>query len=97
MARARKKMDHQKMVEAVAAGTKKYLRYDEAAELYSVGVNTIKKWTHDAGAVHKVSGIALVSVKKWMNLLNHLRRFRKCVRLLQLLIRKAAWVRQPQQ
>ena len=43
MARARKKMDHQKMVEAVAAGTKKYLRYDEAAELYSVGVNTIKK------------------------------------------------------
>ena len=79
MARARKKMDHQKMVEAVAAGTKKYLRYDEAAELYSVGVNTIKKWAHDAGAVHKVSGIALVSVKKWMNLLNHLRRFRKCV------------------
>ena len=51
MARARKKMDHQKMVEAVAAGTKKYLRYDEAAELYSVGVNTIKKWAHDAGAV----------------------------------------------
>ena len=64
MARARKKMDHQKMVEAVASGTKKYLRYDEAAELYSVGINTIKKWAHDAGAVHKVSGIALVSVKK---------------------------------
>lgn len=64
MARKRKKMDSEEMIRAVAEGSKKYLRYDEAALFYSVGENTIKKWAKDAGAVHKVSGIALVNIKK---------------------------------
>ena len=43
---------------------KKYLRMDEAKDMYSVGRHTIEKWARAAGAVRKMNGIVLFNREK---------------------------------
>ncbi|MBQ9301678.1 MAG: hypothetical protein IJ208_00905 [Butyrivibrio sp.] len=43
---------------------KKYVRLDEAAELYSVSEKTIEKWAADSKARLKVGGVVLYNTQK---------------------------------
>lgn len=60
----RKKMEIQTMEELIGQGKKKYVRYAEGAELYSVGKHTFEKWAKDANATRKVNGVVLVNTEK---------------------------------
>jgi len=40
--------------ESVESGRKVFVRYQEGAELYSVGLHTFQNWAKDAGAVYKI-------------------------------------------
>ena len=42
---------------------KKYVRYKEGAELYSIGLHTFQQLAKEAGAVYKIRGIALVNTE----------------------------------
>ena len=42
---------------------KKYVRYQEGAELYSMGVNTFREVARDAKATVKIKGIVLVNIE----------------------------------
>ena len=50
--------------ELVVGQGKKYVRYDEGAELFSVGVHTFQKWAKQANAVYKINGVVLVNIEK---------------------------------
>jgi hypothetical protein len=43
---------------------KKFVRYAEGAELYSMGIQSFMKIAKEAGAVYKIRGIALVKVEE---------------------------------
>ena len=62
--KSRKRMEIQTMEELVGQGKKKYVRYAEGAELYSVGKHTFEKWAKDANAIRKVNGVVLVNTEK---------------------------------
>lgn len=40
---------------------KKFVRYREGAQLYSIGLTKFQQLAHHAGAVHKLDGISLVN------------------------------------
>lgn len=42
---------------------KKYVRYQEGAELYSMGVNTFREVARDAKTTVKIKGIVLVNIE----------------------------------
>ena len=42
---------------------KKFVRYQEGAELYSIGLHTFQSIAKDEGAVYKVKGVTLVNVE----------------------------------
>ncbi|SKC04122.1 hypothetical protein SAMN06296386_11516 [Lachnospiraceae bacterium] len=44
---------------------KRFVRYNEGAELYSIGVTKFKQLAHEAKAVYKVDKIALVNTDKF--------------------------------
>ena len=46
------------------AGKKKWVRYDEGALLYSMGVHSFEKLAKDAKAVYHVNRIVLVNTEK---------------------------------
>ncbi len=50
--------------ELVGSKKKKYVRYAEGAELYSVGLHTFENLAKDAGAIRRVKGIVLVNTEK---------------------------------
>ena len=50
--------------ELVKAKKKKYVRYAEGAELFSMGVHTFREIAKDAGAVRRVKRCVLVNVEK---------------------------------
>lgn len=43
---------------------KKYVRYDEACEIYSMGLTKLKEIARDAGAVYKLNRLVLINVDK---------------------------------
>lgn len=47
----------------VSNGSKKYVRYNEGAELYSMGVHGFMDLAKEAGAVRKIRGVCLVNVE----------------------------------
>ena len=47
----------------VASGQKKYVRYGEGAELFSMGSHAFMDLAKEAGAVRKIKGICLVNVE----------------------------------
>ena len=48
----------------VGAGKKKFVRYAEGAELYSLGLHTFQKIAKEANAVYKVERCVLVNTEK---------------------------------
>lgn len=50
--------------EMVKNKKKKYVRYAEGAELYSMGLHSFQSLAKDAGAVRKVKGVVLVNTEK---------------------------------
>ena len=48
----------------VKSGQKKFVRYEEGAMLYSLGLNTFKDLARDAGAVYRVKRCILVNLNK---------------------------------
>ena len=48
--------------EDVNSGAKKYVRYNEGAELFSMGLHGFMDLAKEAGAVRKIKGVCLVNV-----------------------------------
>ena len=48
-------------VEKTKAATKKFVRYKEGAERYSIGLTKFQALAKEAGAVYKIDKIALVN------------------------------------
>ncbi|MCM1159322.1 MAG: DUF6462 family protein [Clostridium sp.] len=57
----------------VKRGIKKFVRYKEGAELYSIGLHTFQQLSKEAGAVYKVRGIALVNTEVFDDFLENFR------------------------
>ena len=53
----------------VKAGKKKFVRYQEGAELYSMGLHTFEELAKEAGAIYKIRRVVLVNLKNiWIPL-----------------------------
>ena len=50
-----------KDVEKSKMNAKKFVRYQEGAEKYSIGLTKFQELAKEAGAVYKIDGIALVN------------------------------------
>ena len=59
----RTRKDLEKIKEDIKCGRKKFVRYQEGTELYSIGLHTFQSIAKDAGAVYKVKGVTLVNVE----------------------------------
>ena len=44
-------------------GRKKFVRYDEGAKMYSMGLHTFQELAKDAGAIYRVKRIVLVNTE----------------------------------
>ena len=42
---------------------KKFVRYDEGAKIYSMGLHSFQNLAKDAGAVYKIKGVVLVNTQ----------------------------------
>lgn len=62
MAYKRKSVDN--LEELVGQGKKKYVRYAEGAELYSMGLHSFMSLAKDANAIRRLKGIVLVNTEK---------------------------------
>lgn len=62
MPRARKEIEN--IEELVKSKKKKYVRYAEGAELFSMGLHSFQALAKDAGAIRKVKGCVLVNLEK---------------------------------
>ena len=58
----RKKVEN--LEELVKTGKKKYVRYAEGAELYSMGLHTFENLAKEAKATRKVKGVVLCNTEK---------------------------------
>ncbi len=56
--------DMEKIKKLVADGSKRWVRYDERALLYSVGIHTFQKLAKDAKACYRVGGVTLIDTHK---------------------------------
>ena len=52
-----------KIEETKNMAKKKYVRYKEGAELYSMGLSKFQQMAHDAGAVYKADKLCLVNLE----------------------------------
>ena len=48
-------------VEDTALYAKKFVRYDEGAKLYSMGLHTFQNLAKDAGAIYRIKRVVLVN------------------------------------
>ena len=64
MPKARACLSLSELESLVREGTKKYVRYDEGAKLYSIGRNSFIELARDADAVYKIKGCAVVNINK---------------------------------
>ena len=44
-------------------GRKKFVRYDEGAKIYSMGLHSFQNLARDSGAVYKIKGVVLVNTQ----------------------------------
>ena len=54
-----------KIEETKNMAKKKYVRYKEGAELYSMGLYKFQQMAHEAKATYKVDKLVLVSIEKF--------------------------------
>lgn len=47
----------------VKSGKKKFVRYQEGAELYSMGLHTFEELAREAGAIYKIRRVVLVNLE----------------------------------
>ena len=50
-------------VDNVRQGKKKWVRYDEGAQMYSLGINTFTKLAQEAKAIYHIKKIVLVNTE----------------------------------
>ena len=62
MSKTRKEVEN--IGELVKSNKKKYVRYAEGAEIFSLGLHTFQELAKDAGAVRRVKRCVLVNVEK---------------------------------
>lgn len=60
----RKIVDDSELCNEVNSGAKKYVRYQEGAGLYSLGIKSFVALANEADSVRKIGGVCLVSIDK---------------------------------
>ena len=60
----RREKDIEKIRQQVKDGSKRWVRYKEGADLYSVGIHTFEKLAKDAKACYRVGGVTLIDTIK---------------------------------
>lgn len=60
---AHKRAEVPELEKMLQYGRKKFVRYDEGAKLYSMGLHTFQNLAKDAGAVYRIKGIVLVNTE----------------------------------
>ena len=60
---AHKRAEVPELEKMLQYGRKKFVRYDEGAKLYSMGLHTFQNLAKDAGAVQRIKGIVLVNTE----------------------------------
>ena len=73
MSKQRNKECTDQMKELIKDGRKKFVRLDEGAMLYSMGINTFRELAKDANAIYHVKRIVLVNTKILDEYLEHFR------------------------
>ena len=63
MPKSRIPIEPEKLKSLVGSGQKKFVRYDEGAELYSMCKHSFMKLAAEAGALYKVNRISLVNME----------------------------------
>ena len=56
--------DIEKIKHLVENGSKRWVRYDEGALLYSVGIHTFQRLAKDAKACYRVGGVTLIDTQQ---------------------------------
>ena len=64
MPRARKTVEVPELENMVSSGKKKFVRYAEGAQLYSLGLHTFQEIAKEANAVYRVKRCILVNTEK---------------------------------
>lgn len=74
MGKVRNKVESERTKELIKEGKKKFVRYEEGAVFYSIGINTFRKIAQDAGAIYRLGGrIVLVNTEIVDDYLEHFR------------------------
>ena len=58
---ARKRSEVPEMEKMLQYGRKKFVRYDEGAKIYSMGLYTFQDLAKEAGAVYRIKRVVLVN------------------------------------
>lgn len=58
---ARKKSEVPEMGKMLQYGRKKFVRYDEGAKIYSMGLHTFQDLAKEAGAIYRIKRVVLVN------------------------------------
>ena len=58
---AHKRAEVPELEKMLQYGRKKFVRYDEGAKLYSMGLHTFQNLAKDAGAIYRIKRVVLVN------------------------------------
>ena len=58
---ARKKSEVPEMEKMLQYGRKKFVRYDEGAKIYSMGLHTFQDLAKEAGVIYRIKRVVLVN------------------------------------
>ena len=58
---ARKRSEVPEMEKTLQYGRKKFVRYDEGAKIYSMGLHTFQDLAKEAGAIYRIKRVVLVN------------------------------------
>lgn len=61
--RQMKRTEVPELEKMIQYGRKKFVRYDEGAKMYSMGLHTFQELAKDAGAIYRVKRIVLVNTE----------------------------------
>ncbi|PLT87025.1 DUF6462 family protein [Mediterraneibacter gnavus] len=59
----RQRKENPELEKMVRDRRKKFVRYEEGAQIYSMGFNTFKQLAKDAGAVYHIKRVVLVNLE----------------------------------
>jgi hypothetical protein len=60
---AHKRSEVPELEKMLQYGRKKFVRYDEGAKIYSMGLHSFMNLAKDAGATYRIKGIVLVNTE----------------------------------